>query len=66
MAITYIIWRRTYKIRTVFFKTLQLSEFLRSGANLFHSTVVDGKKRIFENNITKFEEKNIISVSSGV
>ena len=45
--------------------SLQLSEFLRSRAELFHS-VMEDKKQIFKTIMTKFEEWGIISVSGGV
>ena len=43
---------------------MDLSEFLRSGANLIHSTMVNGKKVIFGNIMMSFEEWNISSVTT--
>ena len=45
---------------------MQLSEFLKSEANLFHSIMANGKKGIFEKIMMNFEEWNISSVSSNV
>ena len=36
------------KFRILFLKALKLSEFLRSGANLFHSVIVDGKNEFLK------------------
>ena len=43
---------------------MDLSEFLRSGANLIYSIMVNGKKGIFENIMMSFEEWNISSVTT--
>ena len=37
------------KFRTLFLKVLKLPEFLRSGASLFHSAIVDGKNEFLKN-----------------
>ena len=63
MTIVDSVWRWWINFNILVLKTDKVLAFLRRGSILFHSIIVDGKKRIFKKVAVYIKKGNVQSIS---